>query len=467
VYSLLFTLISFSPCAEAAGYYFSDSGIVSTGRGGAWIAGADNQFAQQHNPAGLIHIEVPTLNVGITSVQQRNSFAPLLSSDSEELADAIVNDAAPFNVPQLGFAAPINDNLVFAFGFVSPYAPNSDYPADGAQRYSLVDSSIYQFGFGPALAWRPIEALTVGLNLQWQFLQVGQRFDATLSGDTQPGGDIDVDLFTIDSFTPYANFGILIDPVPAVTIGLAVQPASLFKGQGHLAIDFTGNDFEDLIAAPECDAADQADCPTAFRDDDIKLDVRLPVIIKTGVAVRPIPKLEIETAFIFQNWKSLSSLTVTDIDLALDVAVLGEQAVDNELSLPANFIDAYSIRLGGEYEVNDLLDVRAGGFYETAAVAPELVSIASMDTAKVQMGGGFSLNLLDNRLVFDTGFAYILFNELKMRNSQVAQVNAGVADPELPLPGLSNDSAIIGNGDFNSYGWILGTQLSWAFRKRE
>ena len=459
---LLMTLVS---SAEGAGYYFSDSGIVATGRGGAWVAGADSQFAQHHNPAGLIHVDAPSINVGWSGVLQRNSFTPLIGDDPEEFGPTIENQAGHFNVPQLGFATPINDKFAFAFGFVSPLAPDSDYPADGAQRYSIIDSSIYQFGFGPALAWRPLPAITFGVNMQWQFLQVGQQFMATLSGETDPAGDIGVDLFTVDVFTPYANFGVLIDPVPAVTIGIGIQPATVFRPKGRLSIDFTDNAFEDLIEAPDCGAENIEDCPTQFTDDDINLMVRLPLILKTGVAVRPFPELEIEAAFVYQNWKTLTDLTVTDIDLNLNVAVLGEQSVDNELGLAANFRDAYSLRLGGEWDISDKFAVRAGGFYESAAVKPTLVSIASMDTPKVQLATGASVSLFERRLTVDTAFAYVFYNPLSMRDSEVRQVNAGVADPELPLPGLSNDSAVIANGDFDSFGWIVGTQLTWAFRK--
>jgi long-chain fatty acid transport protein len=460
-------VLGMSPPASGAGYYYSDSGIVSTGRGGAWIAGADSQFAQFHNPAGLIHVAAPTFNAGWSAVQQRTSFTPLLSSDPEEFGDTIDNEARPFNVPQMGYVTPVGENFAFAFGFVSPYAPSSEYPADGEQRYAIINSTIYQFGLGPALAWRPVDLLTLGVNFQWQYLQVGQELAATLSGDTDPAGDINIDLMTVDLFTPHANFGLLFDPLPALTIGVMVQPPSAFKAKGAIAIDFSGNAFEDLIEAPDCGAPDPEDCPKLFEDPDINLDISLPLVIKTGVAVRPIPRLEIETAFVYQRWKSLTDLRVTNIDLSLTVAILGEQDIDDTIALPASFRDAYSVRLGGEFDVTDQVAIRLGGFYEASAVEPKMVSIALMDTPKFQLGTGASLNLLDDRLTVDGAFAWLFFQNLNVRDSEVTQINAGVADPELPLPGLSNDSQVVGNGDLASYGWIVGTQLSWAFHKRD
>ena len=222
-----------------------------------------------------------------------------------------------------------------------------------------------------------------------------------------------------------------------------------------------------MIEAPDCGAEDPEDCPKRFEDPDVNLDIRLPLVIKTGVAVRPIPKLEIETAFVYQAWKTVTDLSVTNIDVALNVQVIGEQSVDETISLPSVFQDAYSIRLGGELDVTDTIALRMGGFYESSAVASSLASIAQMDSSKYQIGTGASFALLDKRLTIDTAAAWINFKNLQVRDSQVAQINGEVADPDLPLPGLSNDSMVVGNGDLTSYGWILGTQLSWAFRKRE
>ena len=72
--ALLAALALLPASALASGYYYSDSGIVATGRGGAWIAGADTQFAQFHNPAGLIRIDKPTINLGWSGVQQATKW---------------------------------------------------------------------------------------------------------------------------------------------------------------------------------------------------------------------------------------------------------------------------------------------------------------------------------------------------------------------------------------------------------
>src|SRR5690606_28273448 len=75
-------LLASSP-ASAGGYYYSDSGIVATGRGGAWVAGANTQFAQWYNPAGLIRVERPTVNAGWSGVQQNVRFTRMRADPAD------------------------------------------------------------------------------------------------------------------------------------------------------------------------------------------------------------------------------------------------------------------------------------------------------------------------------------------------------------------------------------------------
>src|SRR5215475_13495196 len=49
----LFGVVCWSSVADAAGLYFSDRGVRPLGRGGAYVAGADDLGSIWYNPAGL------------------------------------------------------------------------------------------------------------------------------------------------------------------------------------------------------------------------------------------------------------------------------------------------------------------------------------------------------------------------------------------------------------------------------
>jgi long-chain fatty acid transport protein len=441
-------LMILAQSAFAGGYYYSDSGIIATGRGGAWVAGADAQFAQQYNPAGLIRVDAPTLNVGWSGVSQSISFTR--QSADGTFQDPVENGAPPFSIPEIGFATPLGEKFAFAFGFTSPYAPSSSYPQDGPQRYSIVDSGIYYFSIGPSLAWRPHPMFTVGAGVQYQYLELGQSVAITMTGADSPAGDISVSARAFQRFIVNANAGVLFEPHDAVSVGLSVQPGLKFNTRGTGTLDFTGNAFAGLL--------DQL----VYTDEDVTLGGTLPWVVRTGVAVRPVPKLELEGAFVWQGWSSAKEIVIEGVDITVKTSsplIPEEQRqVADSFSLPAGLTDTFSYRLGGEWQAHERVALRVGGFYETGSVEPSGISVALYDPWKVQVGGGGSVWVIPDRLKLDAALAGQFFQSLEVRDSTVTQVDAGV------FPDINPQ--VVGNGDYRSSGFIVGVAANVAFPKR-
>ena len=464
--------------AQASGYYYSDSGIVATGRGGAWVAGADTQFAQYHNPAGLIRIDQATFNIGWSGVTQNAQWRQqglcadqLLPGDIASCANGNAtffypeaeNGAPPFNVPQLGFVAPVADNLVLAIGFISPYAPSSEWDADGPQRYTIIDSSIYKFGIGPSAAWQPIKQVTFGAGFQWSYLSLGRSLNLTMNGLDDPGGDIFVNVSAKDSFTPSWNVGLLIEPTEDISFGFAATPPTAYDAKGEIEVDFAGNALESEFE------------PLRY-SGDARLAIDLPLILRAGVAIRPISRLEVEFAWVWQQWSSLDEIRITDVDMTVgftDSSFLNDfipeedRRITGPFNLPAGLKDGGSYRFGAEYRFNDAFEGRAGTFYEPSAVPEELVTVSLVDAPKWQVGGGGSVWIPNTSIRFDMAFAWIFLQDLQIRNSEVRQVTAGVFDcgddDNITGAACSKNAAIIGNGDVSSSGWIVGLQAQYAF----
>lgn len=447
--------------AWAGGYYYPDSGTVAAGRGGAWVAGADTYFAQYYNPAGLVNVPQPELAIGGSGVKQNVTFTrledppwdPSTNIDPEPYFMAPAkNEGGMFAVPEIGFATPIGEDFAFAFGFTSGYAPDYRYSEDGPQRYTMIDSLIWNFAVGPTVAYRPIDQLAIGVGLQWQVLRVEERLKVCASnspcapapdGTEFTAGDVVVDASVWDAFTPGFNAGVLIMPVEQVSIGVAIQPPANYQGRGDGELDFTGNGLEASL--------DQAVWP----DDDITLDLQMPLFFKSGVAVRPAEGLELELGFFYETWSRLEDIIVGDIDVTvtgLDGAI--NEPVQEEIALPAGFQDAWSVRLGGEYRVSDLLEVRAGTFYEKGSLPADEISAALVDPNKMQGSAGLSL-YLPGQLVIDGYGAVVSYQKLEIRNSKVTQLNVFNPDAE----------ATVGNGDLSSFGYAIGGAVRKRFGK--
>lgn len=426
--------------AFAGGYYYADSGIIANGRGCAYVAGADGQFAQYYNPAGLIRVNRPTFNVGMTGVQQVITFTQF-DVDTETYAEPVSNEGGMFAVPELGFATPIGDDFSFGFGFTSGYSPAYQFPEDGAQRYTIIDTTIWNFQIGPTLAWRPVQWFTVALGPQWQALRVDERLKVTISGRTDPSGDVTVKASTWDRFQPGLNGGVLVEPMKELSIGAMVQPGASFHARGPGSLDFTGNALEDLLDQP------------TWNDDDIALALKLPWFIRTGVAVRPRENVEIEADFVYETWSAIHEIMVTDVDVRVTGANgLIDTPVQSTIELPAGFHDTYSIRLGGEWQPKSWLELRTGGFFERSSLDPDEVGVALVDTPKFMIGTGASVHVWKDRLVLDGALSTVFYKDLVIRDSTVHQINV-----------YGGNEAVVGNGDISSQGLAVGLAMRWQF----
>jgi long-chain fatty acid transport protein len=293
------------PAATAAGFYTADAGILPISQGGTGVTGFASPFAVYYNPAGLSRIDRPTFSLGASANIQYIEFERV---DPDGTRQPVASNAGkPLAIPEFGFATPlVKDKLVLALGFTSPTAPDYTFPADGAQRYSMIGSVVWSFQFGPALSWQPDKRIAIGVGLQAQVLRIEQHLAITTNGRTDGSGDVGVVASVWDRFTPGLNAGVVVEPIEdQLRFGLSIQPGLTYLGRGDGSLDFTGNGLDGIL--------DQ----TVWTDDSIRLGLKMPTVLRAGVTVNPAPPLAISGEFVFENWSSLSEILISDIDVTV------------------------------------------------------------------------------------------------------------------------------------------------------
>jgi long-chain fatty acid transport protein len=474
------------PQAQASGYYFSDIGVRGFSRAGANIAGANDLTALWYNPATLTRLDRGQVMFDFAGVSQKVRFDRadecILVPDPVELVfDPVENKAAVYKIPHFGVAHHLGTpNTTFALGFYTPYAPDYSYDSAGAQRYTLTDTLIIQTALGPSVAHQFFDWLSVGAGVAWSVLIAEQDLATNLDnplveGDEyDPAYDVDFALATKDMQGLTWNMGFLVEPPSGRwALGGMFQPPVKFDAKGSISADFEGNIFyeedDGIYGGLLLDSS--------VTDEDVSLAVTMPLILKAGALIRPTDGLEIEAAVVWQQWSSIKSLTVTDIDLLIDINedhiatglmdCEGEDEdlncdalIDDDVVLPANYDDSWSYRLGGHYELNDRFTVRAGLLYETSAISTKTVGVALVDADKWGYGLGGSLNL-GNGLVVDLGLSQSFLDDLEITDSEVTQIRVN------PLAGAGEDTLVegivVGNGTMESSIFMVGAGLVWHF----
>src|SRR5215471_15680608 len=171
-------LVAGSP-ARAAGLYFSDRGVRPLGRGGAFVAGADDIGAAWYNPAGLADAGTSILSdfswLHFTSEYTRSTQVADSSGALRTYDFPTVNGTSPvLPIPTLGGSYNFGDKKEFtaAFALFAPYTAITSYPLTvngqpSPSRYSLVSldgSALVVPGF--YFAYKPIEQIRLGIGLR-------------------------------------------------------------------------------------------------------------------------------------------------------------------------------------------------------------------------------------------------------------------------------------------------------------
>jgi len=461
---LLSILLSLSPNAEAAGYYFLDTGTRGMARGGAFVAGVDDLSAQYYNPAGLMNLDRPQAYVNTSLVGQNVSFTRMDIDDDGNVIttyDPVENIAPMMFIPAFGVSHNFGlKRANFALGFYPPFAPDMEYPADGAQRYTLVDSLVWQTYAGPSVAVQPLPWISVGAGLVWTLFRAEEALsinvcnplvdEKTGCGTGEYDGDqVDLDfaLSMMDPFRVTGNFGVLIEPHDKISIGASLQPPIDVNGKGSLTADFAEDHWLSQYLAE-----------THLEDDEVSVQVTMPMVVRMGVEVRPNQNLAIEAATVLQRWCQTTEILVTDINLMLETVAIGtsdamQVPITDDVILPADYDDSWSFRLGGDYDINDRFTVRSGVHYEMGAVPPATQSVAVVDADKwgAALGGSGQIG---KRMILDVGFAKSWLQSREIRDSEITQliipvdVSAALTGGSLEAPIQDGDP--VGNGDFSS-----------------
>lgn len=484
---LLASLLALSPAARAAGFYFTDTGTRGMARAGAFVAGADDLSAQYYNPAALTQLHGPQVYINHTVFHQSVRFTRVDLDETGAVTQTwpeVHNQAAPMQIPAFGvghdFGLP---NTYVAFGMWTPMAPSMSFPHDGSTSYTLKDSLTWQIWGGPSVAQR-IGWLSVGLGVHWTLVRAEQSlnlmvctdenfFNLTIEGcpsDADPAtSDFQASMAMIDPFRLTGNLGLLATPTQWLKVGFSVLPPLKVRGKGSLSVDIVedhwlltgdGEGNLGLIASSHAE------------DEEVSVRLRMPWILRGGVAVRPHPRIEVEGAAVWQRWSSSKRIRITDVNLVLESNGSGllpdDQVIDEDIILPQGYRDAWSFRLGGQSELSELLTLRAGAYYETSAIPTSSLSVALVDAPKWGLSTGLSVNVKD-RLSIDAGFIQTFLQTQEIRDSNVRRL-------EVPVDGAAAQQGMdlemqqgqaVGNGTMASSVTTGSLGLVYRFGKRE
>ena len=451
--------------ARAAGLYFSDRGVRPLGRGGAFVAGADDLGAVWYNPAGIVDAGTSVLFdaswLNFSSDYSRATQVTTATGTQSTFQFPAVHGSSPvLPIPTLAasYAFGSEKQYAVALGVMAPYTAITSYPltvngSPAPSRYSLVslDGSAL-VTVGGWFSVRPVDWLRLGVgvealvgNFNSTVVFSASPPDRLISSPEDQAYDALSSLKVGPIFAPSGNAGATLIPDKHVRIGIS--------GQLPFHVDAPATVNVRLPNAPEFDHASQ-------QGDGANVQFNLPAVFRVGVEVRPIDALRVEVAYVREFWSNHDAITITPNHIQL-LNVTGFPSPYNvsPISIPRNFQDSNSIRLGGEYQVkvsSYLLDLRAGVNFESSAIPESYVTPLTIDSFKVTPGIGGGLHIGEHWRL-DAVYAHVFAADVTVTPEEAAVPRVN------PVQGNPTATEKINGGTYTSGADVLGVGLNYKF----
>lgn len=478
------------PAAALAGGFeseYPDNNARVLGRGGAFVARADDASAIQYNPAGLAKLHGVNLLLSVNLVNVHQTFEPapdvvlgrsLRSFEPVDQEIALI--AAPMLAVQFDFEA--LPDFDFAVGVYGPSGTShrrfaNQWTIDqvtnargqdvtdqvrGSQSNALAPNGILheaemiQAYPTLAVAWSAHPSLRVGVSLQASVLNATIRKGI---GGPAPGV---ISLEVADWFTPTGIVGLQYEPFDWLEVGATYRPGfqNHAEGTGEFRL------FNQCPSGPcPVDASGEPLGPYGLGgtvpftaadgtpDDRVIFRFKNPDLVRFGVRFVQ-PSFDIELDYLWQRNSVHEGFDIR-FEAARAVLPAGDtgQAVEPVPRVldERHYEDTHGLRLGSDIEVvPDFLTLRAGATYETGASPDAYTNLDFPGLDQWSASAGATLKF--GALEVDAGLAYVGLETRTVKDSRV-----GIIDITLP----PDQWKIVGNGEYSAWYLIggLGARL--------
>lgn len=439
--------------ARADGLDTPAAGAMQMGRAGAWVARADDPLAAFVNPAAMVR-NPNGVHVGSHLMFREHCFERR-GPDGQGVSPGgtlgpapgpVCADIAPFPNPQVGVQHRIAQRVWIGFAAVGPHKHgkatwpdaisynnrfNVSVPHPAPQRYLMLDDEallVYPT-FSVAVALR--DNLSLGVGLVWGLAKF--KFSNMVAGlGTNPenfGQDIKSTIDGFDGFIPGFILSGLFSPSSRVDLGWTFRYSDAIRSSTNLKVQpnyyTTGGAVETQNPSP----ATERENAGTFRFDipmEARLGVRYrhprasaglgqPWVARQGSPVRDAMSSDLFDVEVDLTYANTSAVDDIQIRLGADIPIaLGgglSVSAPTNADMPRNWRDTLGVRLGGEFvAIPDLIAVRAGGFFESKAVADADLSLDFHQGFKAGVGGGATVRL--GRFDVTAGYQHTFFGAL-------------------------------------------------------
>ena len=233
-------------------------------------------------------------------------------------------------------------------------------------------SKVFSINANPVVGYKINDMVSVAVGAQIQYVDV--RLTNTAAA---PVSGLGSQALTGDSIGVGFTAGVTVTPMQGTEIGLGFR-----SSVGH---DLSGTVMLPTIPGSALPAGTYGITTTLITPEMVTLSVKQEVT----------DDIRLYGTFEWSNWSRLEQ-----------PKVLLNGSGTQLTTLPFNYNDGYFLAVGGEYDFNDQITLRAGAAYEWSPIDTSIRSVRLPDNDRIWVSAGGSYNFND-ALSFDLGYTHI------------------------------------------------------------
>jgi long-chain fatty acid transport protein len=380
LYGCIAGLFLLAGSAAGAGFQlYTEGSAEALGQAGA-VSGRDDLVSLAwYNPAALAGTERPAMLTGCSFVQLQTDFSGAAGRAS------MADDWRA--IPHLYYAQPLAEDWTGLLSINAPYGLVSEWSERWLGNLAATYSSFSAVYTTPSLAYRFNDRISVSAGFNVVYADAELAADRVAFGErTVKGGD--------------AGYGGTV----AAHANLARNWSVGVRYQSRVALKLDGDVYFDSNPLSPGD--------TVFSG---RTEIILPSSVNLGLANRTFAGLKLGIDLVWTEWSTYDQLV---FNFSSDYPAL----LSNPEGAPKQWDDAWSVRVGGEYELCESWGLRGGYVWDQSPVpdATRSPELPGSDRQMLMAGIGWS----GEKLSLDLAYSYLWAATAESGSEIVSQIPA-------------------------------------------
>lgn len=456
--------------AMASGYKINEQSAAGMGTAHAGRAAmAEDASVVFYNPAAMTELDRAQMTAGFTYINGYGEFegssvnAAQLPSSYEGYGDG-GNYLGESFIPFFYYVRPVNEKLSVGLGVFTPFGTSTDYDDNFVGGAFADETSLVSFEIAPTFAYKINDQLSIGGGIDIVYMQGTLSkytdlipYNPTVTGLDDPSYSGFESRFEVsgDDWGYGWNIGAFYKLSEATTLGFTYRSeieitlegdAELETADGNLTF-FNGTGFTTLPTREQ--AAEVPLTTPASATLAVTHQFNDELLLQAGATWTGWSSFENFDVFATENTADPADTTGGFADGVADVSDLGGLGGDYIGHIDESWVDVWAIAIGGTYQLNDKLALRAGYAYDQSPVRDEYrtARVPSSDRQWLTIGAGYKV---DQDLSFDVAAGY-----LRMYPMDLSEVNKNVDNTQ------KDDASVTGEYEIDVFG--LSAQVNYKF----